>query len=425
MQKYLLLLLPLLALACQPKPTTASRVVSLGPNEAFTYERYRPDSVSRPDNHVFPRTRVFNSDYYEPDTTNEAALPMRTLMVNIHIMNTTDTLYKYFGEKGKKYAQDVVLHCNVVLNRRPKSYLMPDSVEVPALPPRMRIQLAKKPGTDEDAIYEHYDDELYWYLHKGKNINRSDKAVIRKYAVNKDSVLNIFAMGPLRDSLESKSYKIYGVNGIFLGDAIKLTGWLSRDRGPWEVSNVLLHEIAHGLGLRHAWLRNDGCDDTPPHKNDFWQLPSGQRGPGKTSNNLMDYSNRQEALTPCQIGRMHARLSDISGRQRKWLQRDWCTYRPDKSLRITADTNLEGARDFSSDIFVERGATLRINNRIHLPEGAAIYVDPGARLLLGPAAVLHNDCSGVWGGIQVGVTESGISGEVVADQETILLNVLP
>ncbi|MEM1357249.1 MAG: hypothetical protein AAGF89_03580 [Bacteroidota bacterium] len=418
-------MLPLLVFACRPKPTTASRVVVLDPNEPFEYLRYRPDSLQRPENYVFPRTRVFNSDYYEPDTTNLDLLPQRTLMVNIHIMNTTDTLYQYYGEQGKKYAQDVVMHCNVVLNRRPKSYLMPDSVDVPALPPRIRVQLAKKPGTNEDAIYEHYDDKLYWYLHKGRNVNRSDKAVVRKYAVNKDSVLNVFAMGPLRDSLISKTYKIYGVNGIFLGDAIKLTGWLSRDRGPWEVSNVLLHEIAHGLGLRHAWLRNDGCDDTPVHKNNFWKLPSGQRGPGKTSNNLMDYSNRQEALTPCQIGRMHARLSDISGRQRKWLRRDWCTYLPDKPLRIATETDLEGARDFSSDIFIERGGTLRINTRIHLPEGAAIYVDPGGRLELGPKAVIHNDCGGQWGGILVGETESGIRGEVTYVKEATLIDVVP
>ncbi|MEM9259120.1 MAG: hypothetical protein AAGA62_05700, partial [Bacteroidota bacterium] len=142
MQKYLLLLLPLLAFACGPKPTTAGRVVELGPNEPFEYIRYRPDSVQRPENYVFPRTRVFNSDYYEPDTSNLDLLPERTLMVNIHIMNTTDTLYQYYGEQGKKYAQDVVMHCNVVLNRQPKSYLMPDSVDVPALPPRLRIQLA-------------------------------------------------------------------------------------------------------------------------------------------------------------------------------------------------------------------------------------------------------------------------------------------
>ncbi|MEM9527339.1 MAG: hypothetical protein AAGA31_12065, partial [Bacteroidota bacterium] len=85
----------------------------------------------------------------------------------------------------------------------------------------------------------------------------------------------------------------------------------------------------------------------------------------------------------------------------------------------------EGARDFSSDIFIERGGTLRINTRIHLPEGAAIYVDPGGRLELGPKAVIHNDCGGQWGGILVGETESGIRGEVTYVKEATLIDVVP
>jgi len=111
-------------------------------------------------------------------------------------------------------------------------------------------------------------------------------------------------------------------------------------------------------------------------------------------------------------------MSDITGRQHKWLLRNYCNYSTN-ALRIKNDINLE---DYDCDIYIERGATLRINNRVHLPARAAIYVEPGARLLLGPNAILHNGCGEEWKGIRVGVTESGYRGEVVADPEAIMLN---
>lgn len=420
---YLLLFFPpLLMVSCRPKPVMASTVATMPPDEPFTYERYWPEGVLRPEEYTFSKETSFDPADYQPDTTNERYLPMRYLMVNFHIMNSSDTLYPLYGEAAIKSVREVLQYANNLIRSSPEIWLKPDSMEVPALPRRLRFNLASRPGTDgEPAIYEHYDDELYWYLHNGTKRNRSDRAVINKYAIRKDTELNIFIMGPPRDSLESKSFRLPGTDGIYLGDAIKITGWLENDRPPWELRGILAHEIGHALTLNHAWTR-DGCDDTPTHKNDYWKRAGKDTGPGKTSNNLMDYSNRQESLTPCQIGRMHAAMHDITGRQRKWLLPYWCTYNPNEPVRVAKDLNWNGARDFNTDIIVRRGNTLRINNRLQLPEGAKIFVEPGARLILGPKAVVHSDCGGEWAGLLVGVSESGYRGEVIVDEGAVFLN---
>ena len=417
--RLLLLVLSLLLLtACQPKPVTAE-APALDPAEPFTYEAYVARNVQRPDSVRFTRPSMY-PEHYASDPAHPRYLPMRYLRVNLHIMNTTDTFYRFFGAEAEDYLLRTMEHTSNLIRNEPELWLTPDSMDVPALPRRLNFKLDKKPdGTY--AIYEHYDDELYWYLHKGKGMNRSDRTVIKKYAVNQDSVLNIFIMGPPREKIAA-GYQLTGTDGIYLGDAIKITGLLSRNRPPWEMSGVIAHEIAHGLGLHHAWTKRDGCDDTPVHKNDAWARSKADSGPGKTSNNLMDYSNRQEALTPCQIGRMHARMSDITGHARKWLSPYWCRYNPNEPVRVTTDLNLEGARDYNTDIYVKNGATLRINSRVHLPNDAAIHVDPGGRLLIGPDAILHSNCGGEWDGIRVGVTAGGARGEVVIDPAATFLN---
>lgn len=386
----------------------------------YQFERFQMKEVQRPEKAAFGINRQPDPADYYPDTLNPSHLPYKYVKLNFHVMNSTDTLFDFYGKKALDYVESMMSYSNRKLGKNPKMWLMPDSMDVPVVPTHLRLVLANKPGTDEPAVYEHFDDELYGYIHKGKDRNRANRAVIEKYGVNLKTELNVFLMGPPREKLADPNFKASSTSGIFLGNGIKLTDMLSKDVPPWTMRQVFTHEVGHALGLGHAWTKNDGCADTPKHANSSWRAK--ERGPGKTSNNLMDYSPNQEALTPCQIGKMHAALSDPNSKARGWAVARWCKYRPHQPVSVSSTVVWNGNRDFESDIVVEPGASLTINGRIHLPAGASIKVAPTAQLILGPEAILHNACGDEWAGIRVGVSEKGLRGIVEADPLATILN---
>lgn len=392
------------------------------PTAPFTFEAFTDYAVRSPEDFDLSKNHAREPEFYRPDTLHPDYLPMRNVRVNFHVMNTRDTLYDLHGEKAVKFFKDLMATGNGLMSERRKLWLTPDSMDVPALPTRTRFKFAKDPTTPSGlGIYEHYDDELYWYLHKGQGQNRGDLRVVKKYNVRGDEVLNVYFFGPPRDSLNSKTFRAPNTVGVYVYDAVKIAGLSNDMKAAWEYAGNLVHEFGHALGLPHAW-GNDGCDDTPRHANNAWGVRD--RGPGKTSNNLMDYSPHQRALSPCQIGRMHAYMSRYGSKVRSRLRPDWCTYRPDDPVRVQTDLALNGARDYASDLYVERGASLSINSRVHLPEGAGIYVEPGASLSIGPEAVLHSDCGGSWTGIHQGVTEAGYAPSISVNSNAVFLNLV-
>lgn len=324
--------------------------------------------------------------------------PVRYIRTNFHIINTNDGRHNFKGEEGIKYIKNLVNNANSDLRENAKMSL-PVGNDIPVLPPNLQIQIVphiSKAG--QKGIYFHRDDELCFYVHKGKNRNLFTKDVIDKYAIQEDSVINVFIMPHHPDSVASKTYRAGGV-GVALGTNMKMAGMFESGKPFWYFRMVLNHELGHILGLQHAWTSYDGCDDTPKHAN-CWNGTKRPECGDAYSNNMMDYNAHQKALTPCQIGRIHRSMSDLKHRSRKMLVPTWCELDVEKSVFIRDSVTWNGARDLEGHIAIQSGGLLRIACRVSMPKSAKIVVEEGATLIV-DNALIHNACGDEWLGIEL------------------------
>ncbi len=322
---------------------------------------------------------------------------VRIIRVCFQVMNSVSGEHNFSEEEGGEYMWYMMDNANMRLRKNPRMSL-PVGNNTPNLHPKYqyrKVVLTDQPG--DRGVYFHYDDDLFYFVNQGKDRNNYKKEVIHKYAMYRDSVLNIFMMPHHPDSVASKTYTPHG-SGIAIGPSCKIAGIYEVGLEAWAAAPLLNHEIGHVFSLNHAWTRNDGCDDTPQHSNCFGAGPPPcDKG---YSNNMMDYNNEQMAITPCQLGRIHRRMSTLKTMQRKLLVKTWCDYNAEKSVYIDTDSTWYGAKDMHGDIYVAEGTTFRIKCRVHLPSGANIIVEPGGHLVLDDAHI-HNDCDDLWDGIQL------------------------
>jgi len=336
--------------------------------------------------------------HYKPDTNHLDHTPMRHIRVNVHFMNSADSTQNFEERAGIKYAKGLIGNANHDLETNDTMFL-PFGQNAPPLPTRYRYVLTPQPDVPGDeGVYFHYDDSMWFYVHKGKNRNLYDRRMFEKYGVQTDSVLNIFVMPHHPDSLNSKTYESGGVGVALGGQFLKMAGLYENNKPYWHYRQILNHEVGHIFGLSHTWRYNDGCDDTPKNRN-YWHR-SGGIPDSLVSNNLMDYNAYQSAWTPCQIGKVHQRMAQESARQRKFLRRDWCAWKEEAHIFIQDSVHWQGSKDLEGDITVEAGGMLRISCRVSLPRGAKISIAPGGHLIVDNGR-LHNACGDNWQGIEI------------------------
>jgi len=313
-------------------------------------------------------------------------------------MNSSDSSSNYNGREAREFGKQLIVEASKPLLANQKMWL-PMHNETEVLPVQYRYELTTSQGfEEEEGIYCHYDDDLYWFVSRGKARNNYDRDVINEFGIGLDSIINLFVMPHHPDSVLSETYKVTSA-GIALGSGVKISGVYETKKQPWEFKGIINHEIGHVLGLRHSWNSNDGCDDTPRNMN-CWNNTQPPPCDTAASNNLMDYNAKQGAWTPCQIGKIQMAMSREKGKVRKLLVDNWCQRDTAKTIEIDDVVHWYGAKDLEGDLIIREGGELHLHCRLSIPEQGEIAVEKGAKLILHEARI-HNACGDLWNGIIV------------------------
>jgi hypothetical protein len=106
----------------------------------------------------------------------------------------------------------------------------------------------------------------------------------------------------------------------------------------------------------------------------------------------------QHAWTPCQIGKIHLKMSLEGVKQRNFLEPNWCELHEDRHIFIRDTVEWDCMKDLEGHLTIEAGGQLTIKCRVSLPKDARITVRPGGVLVLDNCR-LHNACGDQWQGI--------------------------
>ncbi|MGB0839185.1 MAG: M43 family zinc metalloprotease [Chitinophagales bacterium] len=369
---------------------------------------------------------------YAPDTSYIDHTPMRWVRVNFHFVDSKAGGINFGEEEGVAFSHELLKVCNERMLTNAKMHL-PKGNETPIVPPRYQFVLAGKHAND-DGIYFHNNDSLFVFNKKRGRGSLFSREQYNVLGTRKGEVINVFFLEHHPDSIASKTYKASS-DGVGYYDWAKVGGsyqiWQERKEKykNWTclsefISGIFNHELGHSLGLAHTWAGNDGCDDTPKNANCWYPDKNWEacNSIEKVSNNMMDYNAWRNALTPCQIGRVHKRMATPKSKQRKKLDPVWCVYKPEAKIVIPKGARITwlGAKDLEGDLVIEKNAKLTIHCTISLPKKAKIIVKPGGTLALN-GAKLTNLCGEKWQGIEV-EQQGNIRGRVEMVSESTIEN---
>lgn len=261
----------------------------------------------------------------QPTAPRDTCAATRYVRVNIHFVQDeagrnnfqpTDDPTTPLDEDGYRWAQMLIWAANWPhgWSENPPMVL-PVGNRTPALPKRIQLVLTGVYFDRAPAAEQHYTDSNagsgYLFEHFGRDKGRAINVFVLDRAVPGST-------GGIADGIGANPQGAYWCK--------ILSPWyganLPKPIAVWGYANILNHELGHVLGLGHTYSAGrydqdrptdwDGCPDTPDNPN-CWDENDPKctrlKVPEPPSNNQMDYNNVQNALTPCQIGRIHANLS--------------------------------------------------------------------------------------------------------------------
>ncbi len=221
---------------------------------------------------------------------------------------------------GYTRAEDIIKRANQELDNNDDQWRKNPNETYPASPPEVKVRFLL------NGVYFHRDNDAYY-----RNITSA--AIYNLYGVDVNTNINVF-YSPIYPH-SGQGFGTGPTKYVFNGDYHEYINPCSQDWSIGYSASLLLHEIGHTLTLRHTWVGNDGCNDTPDgatydalingncvaRNANCWAndidlniCPISQGGNGyqpchhweNISNNMMDYNQWEpHAVTTCQIGRIN------------------------------------------------------------------------------------------------------------------------
>ena len=153
---------------------------------------------------------IENRDYYTscndplnyvPDSTYENYFERRVIRINFHFPDDQSRSNNFSDGKGNQYFRYLVENA-VFRFDTPEKMHLPEGNHTPVFKAQLGYQITPSKGREADqGFYYEVDDTLSYFVNKGRGRNNYDTKIIKKYAIDDDTILNAFIMPHHPDSL--------------------------------------------------------------------------------------------------------------------------------------------------------------------------------------------------------------------------------
>lgn len=162
--------------------------------------------------------------------------------------------------------------------------------------------------------------------------------------------------------------------------------------GGYAVAQLSGHELGHCIGLSHS---NFPQFDDLPATDKFGWIDCNEIN---TSNNIMGYNMCRNYLSPKQIGYVHKRYSTNPDLIKTTTANEYDTV---YNIEVWENAIWNKAMVIKGDVIVRKKQTLEINYPIHMADGAGIYVERGAKVVINGTTITNYFEGSYWRGIVI------------------------